>query len=88
MPAEERNICLVRGCGGRVQDDIKLCDRCYVMLSRGLLMPSAAWFATELEFMDKQNHQAIQRICDLSKELEEAKRLLENSESKQGRKTK
>jgi len=88
MPTKERNTCLVRGCGGSSQDDIQLCERCYVMLSRGLLMPSTSWFATELEFVNKQNQEAMQKICDLSSELEEAKRVLKNAERKQGRETK
>ena len=82
MPAKRRNTCLVRGCGGHAQEDIELCERCYVMLSRGLLMPSPAWFATELEFMNKQNHEAMQKICDLNSELEEAKSVLKNVERK------
>ncbi|WP_217810179.1 hypothetical protein [Salibaculum griseiflavum] len=51
-------------------------------------MPSTAWFATELEFMNKQNHEAMQNVCDLSSELEEARRVMKNVELKQGRETK
>lgn len=71
MPYTLSSRCLVRGCGGRIQPDSELCERCYVMLSRGVLIPSAAWFATELEFLNRQNEEAMNRICDLHREIED-----------------
>lgn len=63
--------CMVRGCSGRIQPESELCERCYVMLSRGILIPSTAWFATELEFTNTQNEEAMNRICDLHREIED-----------------
>jgi len=46
------------------------------MLSRGLLMPSGAWFAVELQFLNEQNHHAMEQVRllhDKVNELEESK---------------
>jgi len=65
------NICTVKGCGGRPPKHSQLCERCHVMLSRGLLMPSAAWLAVELEFLATQNHYAMEQVRQLHDRVEE-----------------
>jgi len=32
------------------------------MLSQGSIMPSTAWFAVELEFVNQQNHHAMEQV--------------------------
>jgi len=54
--------CIVKGCGTKTPPKNQLCERCYVMLSRGVLMPSGAWFAVELEFLHQQNHHAMEQV--------------------------
>ncbi len=54
--------CLVKGCTGKTFKDRGLCSRCYVMLSQGSLLPSSAWFAVELEFVNQQNHHAMEQV--------------------------
>lgn len=62
MSTEKRNMCAVKGCGTRTEAQEQLCPRCFVMLSRGVLMPSGAWFAVELDFLNQQNHTAMEQI--------------------------
>jgi len=57
--------CIVRGCGGEAPHHTQLCERCHVMLSRGILMDSPAWFATELAFLNQQNHYAMESVRQL-----------------------
>lgn len=54
--------CVVKGCGTKTPPHTQLCERCHVMLSRGLLMPSNAWFAVELHFLNEQNHHAMEQV--------------------------
>ena len=70
------NICTVKGCGTKTTPHSQLCQRCFTMLSRGLLMPSGAWFAVELQFLNEQNHHAMEQVRllhDKVNELEESK---------------
>lgn len=64
-------ICVVKGCGNRTPQHTQLCERCHVMLSRGLLMPSGAWFAIELEFLHQQNHCAMEQVRKLHDKVNE-----------------
>lgn len=63
--------CIVKCCGGRTPPGAQLCERCHVMLSRGVLMQSPAWFATELEFLNTQNHHAMEQIRMLHDKVNE-----------------
>lgn len=54
--------CIVKGCESRAPSNDQLCQRCEVMLSRGLLMSSGAWFAVELDFLNQQNYHAVEQI--------------------------
>lgn len=63
--------CVVKCCGSRTPEGTQLCERCYVMLSRGLVLESPAWFATELEFLATQNHYAMEEIRRLHDKVNE-----------------
>jgi len=63
--------CVVKGCGAKTPPHTQLCSRCHVMLSRGLVMPSGAWFAIELEFLTQQNHTAMEQIRHLHDKVNE-----------------
>ena len=41
------------------------------MLSRGVLMQSPAWFATELEFLNTQNYHAMEQVRKLHDRVNE-----------------
>ncbi len=63
--------CVVKGCGTKTPPNVQLCERCHVMLSRGLLMQSPAWFATELEFLNTQNYYAMEQVRQLHDKVNE-----------------
>jgi len=63
--------CVVKGCGAKTRPHTQLCQRCEVMLSRGMLMPSGAWFAIELEFLNTQNHHAMEQVRQLHDKVNE-----------------
>lgn len=65
------NRCVVKGCGTKTPPGAQLCERCHVMLSRGVLMQSPAWFATELEFLNTQNHYAMEQVRQLHDKVNE-----------------
>lgn len=66
--------CMVRGCTGRTQADHEVCFRCRVMLQSGKTVPSTAWFATELEFLTRQNEEATAKVMWLNKQTGEGRR--------------
>jgi hypothetical protein len=63
--------CVVKGCGTKTPPGTQLCERCHVMLSRGVLMQSPAWFATELEFLNTQNYHAMEQVRRLHDKVNE-----------------
>jgi len=63
--------CVVKGCGTKTPPGTQLCERCHVMLSRGVLMQSTAWFATELEFLNTQNYHAMEQVRQLHAKVNE-----------------
>jgi len=65
------NRCVVKGCGTNTPPNIQLCQRCFTMLSRGVLMQSTAWFATELEFLNTQNYHAMEQVRQLHDKVNE-----------------
>ena len=63
--------CVVKGCGTKTPHNTQLCERCHVMLSRGLLMQSPAWFAVEMEFLNTQNYHAMEQVRQLHDKVNE-----------------
>ena len=63
--------CVVKGCGTKTPPHTQLCERCHVMLSRGLLLPSGAWFAVEMEFLNQQNQCTIEQVRKLHDRVNE-----------------
>jgi len=63
--------CVVKGCGTKTSPSAQLCERCHVMLSRGLLLPSGAWFAVEMEFLNQQNQCTIEQVRKLHDRVNE-----------------
>lgn len=64
--------CIVRNCGKKSIPDKDLCETCFVMLTTGQKTKgSAAWFVTELEFMEQQNNEAMRQIAHLHGKVNE-----------------
>lgn len=63
--------CIVKGCRNPLSLVGPLCRPCYVMLSRGVVMESKAWFVMEMEFMHTQNHFAMEQVRELHDKVNE-----------------
>lgn len=62
--------CIVRNCGNPTAKD--LCNTCFHMLMSGdLNRNSAAWFVTELVFMEQQNDAAMKQVHYLHAKVNE-----------------
>ena len=66
-----KKSCIVKGCGTKAEEQGQLCFKCNVMLSRGLLLPSGAWFAVEMEFLNQQNQCTIEQVRKLHDQVNE-----------------
>lgn len=49
----------------------QLCPLCHYMLSTGDIRQSTAWFASELEFLNKQNDHAMEQVRLLHEQVNE-----------------
>lgn len=63
--------CIVKGCGNRRPEHLQLCGRCHAILTKGVLLSSPAWFVTELEFLNQQNHFAMEQVRKLHDKVNE-----------------
>lgn len=62
--------CVVRNCGNKTTRD--LCDTCMTMVVTGVVnTSSAAWFVTELLFMEQQNNAAMKEVAHLHSRVNE-----------------
>lgn len=62
--------CIVRGCAGQTSGK-DLCFRCYTMLKSGRVLPSQAWFATELRFLMEQNEATMEHVRQLHHKIDD-----------------
>lgn len=64
--------CIVRGCAGQAPNLQGVCFRCHTMLRTGKVMPSQAWFATELQFLMEQNEATMEHVRQLHNKIDES----------------
>ena len=75
MSQTSKMRCIVRNCGELTGNNRDLCNRCWHMLISGELdRKSAAWFVTELMFMEQQNDAAMKQVHYLHSKVNELSR--------------
>ena len=65
--------CIVKSCGNRPMRNKGICQSCFVILLTGDFKGSrsAAWFVTELDFLEQQNNEAMRQIAHLHDKVNE-----------------
>lgn len=75
MSQTSKMRCIVRNCGELTENSKNLCEHCFHMLVSGELdRKSAAWFVTELVFMEQQNDAAMKQVHYLHSKVNELAR--------------